>query len=134
MSLNEEKRYAYAEVYCILNWLGEEYINKLPKKILKTIKEEKKYRYKPEIDFNKSLENQVRQETKNIIAYLNYTYWLKDNSEKKKIEEAIKENSRREKEKRRIEQMKENAKRMQLKSETTLTDSINKALSENLNN
>lgn len=105
MDLSYEKNYAYAEVYCILNWLGEKYINKVPKRILKIIKEEKKYRYRPQIDFNKPLENQVRQETKNMIAYLNCNYWLTDKEEKRKIEEAVKENSRKNKEKKRTSKM-----------------------------
>ena len=72
MELNYEKRYAYSEVEVILDWLGESYINKVPKRILRTIKEEKKFGYIPEIDFTKSIENQIRQETKNMIAYLKW--------------------------------------------------------------
>ena len=134
MELNYEKRYAYAEVDCILNWLGEEYRNKIPKRILRKIKDEKKYGYKPQLDFNKPLETQVRQETKNIIAYLNCTYWLKDKEEKKKIEEAISQNAKIEKENRRIERMKEIAKRAESQENITLTASIDKALRENTNN
>ena len=78
MDTSFEKSYAYAEVYYILNWLGEDYISKIPTKIFKIIREEKKYRYKPQIDFNKPLDTQVRQKTKNMIAYLNYNYWITD--------------------------------------------------------
>ncbi len=132
MEFNYEKRYAYAEVECILNWLGEEYINKIPKKILQTIKAEKKFAYRPQIDFTKPIEGQIRQETKNMIAYLNCTYWLKDKEKKRKIEETIKENAKREKEKNKEQRMKEIEMKAQRIGNTTVTASIDKALQENL--
>ena len=114
MNLNYEKRYAYAEVECILEWLGNDFIEKIPKKLLRRLKEEKKFGYKPQIDFTKPLEAQIRQETKNIIAYLNCKYWLKSSEEKEKIEKRIEENSKIEKEKQKIERMKEIRKRAQI--------------------
>lgn len=98
MELNYEKKYAYAELEEILNWLGSEYINKLPRRILQVIKYEKKQSYKPQIDFSKPLENQVRQETKNMIAYLNCKYWLQDEEEKNKIKSSIRKNYEKKKE------------------------------------
>ena len=77
MELNYEKKYAYAELECILYWLGEEYINKIPKRILQVIKREKKYSYQPQIDFSKPLANQIKQETKNMIAYLSFFVGIK---------------------------------------------------------
>lgn len=134
MELNYEKRYAYSEVDCILEWLGEEYIKKIPKKILQTIKAEKKFAYRPVIDFNKPITSQIRQEAKNMIAYLNCNYWLEDKEKKKEIEEAIKENARKKKEKNREQRVKE----IQLKANsignTTVTASVDKALQENLKN
>lgn len=103
MELNYERRYAYAEVYEIINWLGEEYINKLPKKILRLIKDEKKFGYKPEIDFSKSLTNQVRQETKDLIAYFEYKYWLEDEKQKQDLKETLKKNNIKKKERERAE-------------------------------
>lgn len=102
MELNYERKYAYAEVDEILKWLGEEYITKVPKKILDKIKEEKKFGYRPEIDFSKPIEPQVRQETKNIIAYLNYQFWLKDEKERKRLEERIRKNHEKKEEQKRI--------------------------------
>lgn len=132
MALNYEKRYAYAEVEAIINWLGEEYINKIPKRIIQALKGEKKYCYKPKIDFNKPLENQVRQETKNMIAYLNYTYWIKDKNEKKNLEAMVKENARKEKEKRKAIRMAEYEEKAQMFNKGTVGGSIEKALKNNL--
>ena len=128
MELNYEKRYAYAEVDCILKWLGEEYINKIPNKIIQLIKAEKKIGYRPELDFTKPLSEQVRQETKNIIAYLNYNYWLTSQEEKKLIENAIKENSKKEKEKKTQERMKEIERKAQIMNQSTVSESIENAL------
>ncbi|MBO5142270.1 MAG: hypothetical protein J6C46_04635 [Clostridia bacterium] len=128
MELNYEKRYAFAEVETILKWLGEEYINKLPKRILRAIKEQKKFAYTPEIDFNKPIENQIRQETKNIIAYFELNFWLEDENKKQLIRNAIKENAKREKEKKRLERLKEIELRAKNDNSKTLTESINNSL------
>lgn len=134
MELNYEKKYAYAEVESILNWLGEEYINKIPKKMLKTIKREKKFAYRPNIDFTKPIENQIRQETKNIIAYLSYAYWTNSKKEKEQIKAKVEENAKKEKEKKRLARMQEIQKRARSVGSTTVTASIDQALRENLNN
>lgn len=128
MELNYEKRYAYAEVECILKWLGESYINKIPNKILQTIKDEKKFAYRPEIDFSKPIENQVRQQTKNIIAYLNYNFWLTEEKEKRNLENAIKDNAKKEKEKKKMERMKEIEQKSKLVNKSTVSASIEEAL------
>lgn len=128
MELNYEKRYAYAEVECILKWLGESYINKIPNKILQTIKDEKKFAYRPEIDFSKPIENQVRQQTKNIIAYLNYNFWLTEEKEKRNLENAIKDNAKKEKEKKKMERMKEIEQKSKLVNKSTISASIEEAL------
>lgn len=124
MSLNYEKRYAYAEVECILEWLGDEYIEKIPKKLLRRLREEKKFGYNPQIDFTKSLEAQIRQETKNIIAYLNCKYWIENFEEKERIEKCIEENSKIEKEKQRIERLKEIKKRAQMMNQMGTSNSV----------
>ncbi len=98
--LNYEKRYAYAELEVIINHLGEKYKSKIPPKILREIKEEKKYGYIPDFDFSKPLSDQItRQETKNMIAFLYHEYWCENEEEKKKLEQAILKNQQDEKEK-----------------------------------
>ncbi len=102
MDLNYNKRYAYAEVYSILNWLGDDYKKKVPKNLLQLFKLERKFGYEPEIDFTKPLDNQVRQETKNLLAYLVYTCWLENEDDKQKFKAQVDENARRIKEQRKI--------------------------------
>ncbi len=107
MDLNFNKRYAYSEVYSILNWLGEDYKKKVPKNLLQLFKLERKFNYEPNIDFTKPLNDQVRQETKDIIAYLQYTCWLEDTIEKEELKAKIEENARRVKEERKRQRMAE---------------------------
>ena len=103
MEINYNKRYAYAEVCEILNWLGDDYKRKVPKNLLRLFKDEKKFGYKPNIDFSKPLDSQVRQETKNLIAYLEYYCWLEDDLQKKILKETIQRNYEIKKEKSRVE-------------------------------
>lgn len=134
MELNYEKKYAYAEVEAILNWLGESYISKIPNKILRTIKEEKKFGYRPEINFTKPIDNQIRQETKNIIAYLDLNFWENNEKEKQAIKEKIAENAAKEKERKKIERMREIQMRAQITKDGTVTASIDNALKQNNQN
>lgn len=113
MNINFEKKYAYAEVYEILNWLGDEYKRKVPRNLLTLFKEERKFGYRPRLDFTRPLSDQVRQETKNIIAYLEYSCWLEDEKKKEILKSRVNINSERrkktEKEKRRLERANGNA-------------------------
>ncbi len=77
--IDYERRYALAEIDLIINHMDEECKKKIPAKILQTIKNEKKYGYKPNFDFSKPLVPQVtRQETKDMMAYL-YIHYICDN-------------------------------------------------------
>ena len=107
MDLNFNKRYAYSEVYTILNWLGDEYKRKVPQNLLQLFKLERKFGYEPDIDFSKPLTDQVRQETKDIIAYLQYSCWLEDPNKKAALKERIEENARRVKEEKKIRRQQE---------------------------
>jgi len=107
MDINYNNRYAYAEIYEILNWLGDSYTRKVPKNLLRLFKDERKFGYRPNIDFTKELASQVRQETKNIIAYLNCYCWIENDEKKALIETAIKENEKKRTEKERAQKEKE---------------------------
>jgi len=127
MEINYNKKYAYAEVWAILNWLGDDYKRKVPKNLLRLFKEERKFGYDPQIDFSKDLRSQVKQETKNIIAYLNYSCWLEDDEKKEKLKKAIEVNSAKRKEKERIQKEKEKAIRRQ-NGNVSVNAQIDKAL------
>ena len=69
----------YAEVYAVLDSLGEEYINKLPRKLYEFIDEIRDKKSIVEYDINKDIKEQdLSEEASNINAYLNLQYWCKE--------------------------------------------------------
>ena len=103
MNINYERKYAYAEICEILDWLGDDYKKKVPKNLLRLFKDERKFNYKPNLDFDKPLDTQVKQETKNLIAYLEYYCWLEDPEKKKLLKETAERNYQIKKERERAE-------------------------------
>ncbi len=128
MDLNFNKRYAYSEVYTILNWLGDDYKRKVPQNLLQLFKLERKFGYEPDIDFSKPLTDQVRQETKDIIAYLQYSCWLEEPNKRAALKSRIEENARRVKEEKRIKRQRELANRSE-GEDIPLTAAVDQALS-----
>lgn len=129
--INYDMKYAYTEVYEILKNLSDEYRKKVPEKIYKIIKSERKIDYRPEIDFKKPLNVQpLKQETKDLIAYLYHYYWCTDDNKKAdlvtKIEKNIENKKQKEKEKRRKEI------EMKAKLNSTVGTSIDQALKKNI--
>lgn len=97
--MNEIKLQVYSEIYCLLNYFPETYINKLPEKLLNLIKQNSDSKYFIEIDTAKSLEEQkIIEETKNTLVVLKYNYWS-DDTEKINIMEKLTENERKYQEK-----------------------------------
>lgn len=83
----------YAEIYYILNYLGNEYIQKLPKKLRDVIDNTRDKEYKVSYDKTKPLSSQnFKQETKDFIAAMNLIYWEKDEEKKQKLMQKYKEN------------------------------------------
>ena len=131
-NINYEMKYAYTEVYEILNWLGDEYKNKVPKKVMDLIKGERRIDYRPQIDFKQPLNTQpLKQETKNLIAYLNYYYWCTDERRKADIIAKIEQNVAKRKQREKEERQREIA--MRAKMNATVGTSIDQGL-RNLNN
>lgn len=133
MELNYDIKYAYTEVYEIIKWLGKEYEEKLPRKVFENIKLERRIDYKPQIDFSKpASEWNLRQETKNIIAYLNLNFWCKDENQKAKLKEKIAQNAEEKKKKEDEARKQEIARRA--RGYTSVGISIDQALKKNSEN
>lgn len=73
----------YSEVYSFLKLLGEEYINKIPKKLFEYIKKERDEGFT--IDINKDINEQISQKSIVFIALLNLDYWADENERQKLI-------------------------------------------------
>lgn len=85
----------YSEVYSILNLLGDSYINKIPRKTLDIIKNERNINYNPKYDFSIDINGQdIKRETKAMIALLRLSYWCSSEDEKIKLSNQFKENEK----------------------------------------
>lgn len=83
----------YSEVYQILNLLGDEYINKLPKGLYDMLKEKRDSDYNPQYCDNIPLYKQnVDKETISIIALLHLSYWCKNEDERNALKKEFKSN------------------------------------------
>ena len=94
-SYNEKKEQSmiYSEVYGILNMLGKDYIDLIPKEVYNTIKENKNPNYTPVYDINKPLSKQnIRKRTASFMAMLHYDYWCKSDKEKAELNEMLEKN------------------------------------------
>ena len=111
MSSNEQSM-IYSEVYGILDMLGKDYIDLIPKKLYNIIKENKNPNYTPIYDINKPLSKQnVKKRTASFMCMLHYNYWCKSDEEKREINEILEENHKNVKEKYSVENMFNNNKK-----------------------
>jgi glutamyl/glutaminyl-tRNA synthetase len=84
--MNIEIKKVYSEVNSILDMLGENYINKIPSSLYKTIQGEKLDEYNPKYTSNVLLVQQnIKKETLSIIALIHLHYWCNSNEEKENI-------------------------------------------------
>lgn len=92
--MQENSSLAYAEIYEILKLIEDEYVNRIPKKIMDFFEEERDKEYKTIIDVNIPLDEQnLKRETMVLLAILNYNYWCDSEEEKKEIQEELIRNS-----------------------------------------
>lgn len=76
----------YSEVYDILNILGTDYIEKIPKKLYTHIERERNKSKINNFFVDKSIESKnISDETLDFIAYLNMQYWTNEEERKRLI-------------------------------------------------
>ncbi len=84
---------AYAEVYEIIQFLGEEYSKKLPNKLINFLRDNKDNDYIVIIDHESPLQEQgLLDDTINILALLKKDYWCKNDEEKEQLLNLLKQN------------------------------------------
>lgn len=89
---NNDYQLAFAETSEILKQLGKKYIDKIPKEILNLIEEQKNKNINFKFDINKKIADQkIHNETLEVLAYINYNYWL-DSNEKNNFEKVLQKN------------------------------------------
>lgn len=91
--MNASNQEIYSEVYSLLNLLGNNYIEKLPKSLFKMIEEEKSSTYNPQYRENLSLNEQnIKRESLSMIALFHLNYWCNSNEEREQLKQLFKNN------------------------------------------
>ena len=84
----------YAEVYEVLNLLGDEYISKIPKEFYNFIDESRDKNALVHFDIDLPIESQnISQETIEFISLLNFKYWCND-AERAELQKVYDENDK----------------------------------------
>ena len=91
------KSKSYTEVYEILNKLGDNFINKIPKEIYSLIENSRDTEYKPKVflDDNKINKKEKSREALALFAFLNIAY-IADEESKKELLKIYNENEEKE--------------------------------------
>lgn len=91
--MNIKTKEIYSEVYQVLNLLGNEYIDKLPKSLLNMLEEKRDINYNPQYIEDIPLNKQnIKKETLAIIALLHLNYWCENEKEKLELKQVLKNN------------------------------------------
>lgn len=95
VQVKPDQAYAYAELLEILDSMEEEYIVKLPKKLISIFKKYALEDYEKHIDVTRPLEEQeISPKTAALIGMLTLQYWCKSEQEKQELINIFKENER----------------------------------------
>lgn len=90
-----EQAYAYAEILEILDYMEEEYVSKVPKKLIKVITENASETYERHLDANVPLEEQqISDKTTALLAMLMLNYWCESPEQKQELTDMFNENER----------------------------------------
>lgn len=91
--MNIKTKEIYSEVYQVLNLLGNEYIDKLPKSLFNMLEEKRDTNYNPQYTDNIPLHKQnIKKETISIMALLHLNYWCENEREKFELKQILKNN------------------------------------------
>ena len=91
--MNIKTKEIYSEVYQVLNLLGNEYIDKLPKNLFNMLEEKRNINYEPKYTEDLPLNKQnIKKETLSIIALLHLNYWCENVDEKNELNQMFKNN------------------------------------------
>lgn len=95
MHVSLNTRQAYSEIDEFLELLNEAKRNEIPQRLRKFFKEEKDREYIKNINPNNPIKDQnFKEETLAIIAFLNLRYWCKDEEEKDRLKAIYAQNER----------------------------------------
>lgn len=85
----------YSEVYSILNMLGQNYKSSIPKQILNLVENKRFKEYTPKYSVSIPLWKQnISKDATEFICMLHYNYWIKNEDEKKEIDNILTTNQK----------------------------------------
>ena len=83
---------AYTEINCLLKYLPQSYIDRIPEKLIKLIQNQSNEQYNINIDTNKSLlEQNFSTKAKDLMAVIKYNYWSTE-EEKQQLKQIFYDN------------------------------------------
>ena len=89
----ENINYAFAEVLDVLDNMNVEYINMIPKKLIKLFRDNADKNYKKHINSYLDFENaNLSKKTIDILALINLRYWSKDEKHRRELLKNYKNN------------------------------------------
>ena len=93
--MDKELREAYSEIYYIISVAPSDFQNKISDKFKKNIDAKRDKDYNVNIDMTKPLSKQnLKPETKTMLAMMYYNYWSADDNEKAELSNKFRENER----------------------------------------
>lgn len=93
--MDKQLREAYSEIYYILSVAPSEYQSKISDKFKRNIDERRDKKYNVNIDMTKPLNTQnLKPETKAMLAMMYYNYWSENDQEKKELSKMFIDNEK----------------------------------------
>ena len=81
-----EIKQAYSEICTVLEYMPNEYVEKIPKKIINIFQSNKLENYEPKINKENPLDKAyLSKKAMALIAMLNYSYWCPNNKRKEEL-------------------------------------------------
>lgn len=88
-----EINYSYAEVLEVLEYMDDEYVKKIPKRLINFLKDNSVQDYRKHINPYVKLKNQnLNRKTLAILTMIHYKYWNNVNEDRFKIKNEVKYN------------------------------------------
>lgn len=95
VTIKLNQAYAYAELLEILSLMEEEYINRIPKKLMNIFETHKASEYSNHINPEVPLEEQnISEKTSALLAMLMLNYWCDSEEQKQSLKNTFEENER----------------------------------------
>lgn len=93
--IKPEQAYAYAEILEILDYMEEEYVSKIPNKLINVIKANALETYERHLSAEVPLEEQeISEKTTALLAMLMLNYWCDSPEQKQELTDMFNENER----------------------------------------